>query len=101
TDRKCARCASSDVWTQRMALSGTPSTARSRSNSSRRLLTVSTVPGGSGPGSKRLLGRDLFPGLFEDGAQDLADLLELLAAAGQRRGELDDGVAAIVGTADQ
>ena len=31
----------------------------------------------------------------------VADLLELLAAAGQRRSELDDGIATIVGAADQ
>src|SRR5215469_14758022 len=41
------------------------------------------------------------PGLREDGAQDLLDQVEVLLRADQRRGQLDDGVAAVVGAADQ
>ena len=39
--------------------------------------------------------------LFEDGAQHALDLLELLGPRDERRGELDDRVAAVVGAADQ
>ena len=40
-------------------------------------------------------------GLLEHGPQDGLDLLELLGAGDQRRRELDDRVAAVVGAADQ
>src|ERR1700678_702247 len=41
------------------------------------------------------------PGLGEDRAEDLLDLVEVLLGADQRRGELDHRVAAVVGPADQ
>src|SRR5580693_5627423 len=46
-------------------------------------------------------GLDPGPGLGEDAAQDLLHLGEVLGAAGERRRQLDDGVAAVVGAADQ
>ena len=44
---------------------------------------------------------DAVPGLGEHRAQDLLDLVELGLPADQRRGDLDDGVAAVVGPAVQ
>src|SRR5215470_15221586 len=41
------------------------------------------------------------PGLRQHAAENLLHLVEMLLAAGQRRGELDDRVAAVVGAADQ
>src|SRR5487761_756938 len=41
------------------------------------------------------------PGLRQDRAQDLLHLVEVLLGAGQRGRELDDGVAAVVGPADE
>src|SRR5215469_4676282 len=41
------------------------------------------------------------PSLRQHAPQDLLHLVEMLLAAGQRRGELDDRVAAVVGAADQ
>lgn len=45
------------------------------------------------------LGSELGPGLGEDGAQDLLDLVEDRLVGDQRRGELDDRVATVVGAA--
>ena len=45
--------------------------------------------------------RDPLPGLGEHGAQDVVDLFELLGVGDQRRRQLDDRVAAVVGAADQ
>src|SRR5580658_11044049 len=44
---------------------------------------------------------EALPGLRQDRAQDALDLVEVLLPADQRRGELDDGVAAVVGAADE
>src|SRR5205814_1686114 len=44
---------------------------------------------------------DPVPGLREDLPEDRVDLLELLRVGDQRRRELDDGIAAVVGAADQ
>src|SRR5215213_5846364 len=44
---------------------------------------------------------DPVPGLGEHLAQDAVDDLELLAVRDQRRRELDDGLAAVVGAADE
>ena len=44
---------------------------------------------------------DPLPRLAQHGAQDRLDLRELLGARDQRRGQLDDRVAAVVGAADQ
>src|SRR5436190_10896049 len=49
----------------------------------------------------RRLALEAAPGLRENAAQDLLYLGEVLLGAGQRRGELDDRVAAVVGPADQ
>jgi LacI family transcriptional regulator len=53
------------------------------------------------PGRKPAESSDPLPGLDEDVAQDALDLVEVLLAADQRRGELDDRVAAVVGAAYQ
>src|SRR5699024_3515908 len=89
---------SSEMCTQRIWRSSPPASTRAvRPSSSSRLPTVSI-----GLRSWRSAsGGDLLPGLLEHGAQDRADLLELLGVADERRGELDDGVAAVVGAADQ
>src|SRR6185437_5639490 len=44
---------------------------------------------------------DARPGLTQHGAQDLLDLVEVLLAADERRSQLYDRVAAVVGPADQ
>src|SRR5437763_11426860 len=49
-----------------------------------------------GPDGRRL--EDL-PGLLQDAAEDLFDLVEVGLVADQRRGELDDGVTAVIGPA--
>src|ERR1035437_3415462 len=49
----------------------------------------------------RRAGVQACPGLGQDLAQDPLDLVEVLLAADERRGELDDPVAAVVGPAHQ
>ena len=44
---------------------------------------------------------DLLPGLGQHAVEDVVDLFELLGVGDQRRRQLHDGVAAIVGPADQ
>src|SRR4051812_49743002 len=46
-------------------------------------------------------GSEAGPGVGEDAPEDLLDLVELALADDQRRGELDDRVAAVVGPAVQ
>src|SRR4051794_32490716 len=83
---------SSDAWTQRIGAPA-PSRPATRSSpiSSIRPWTVSIV----------LVVNDFVPRLRQDGAQDAVDLLELRGVSDQRGRELDDGVAAVVGAADQ
>src|SRR5882672_2214557 len=68
------------------------------------MLSVASYYGGPAAGRQLAIrpgGSDLGPGLGEDRAQDLLDLVEVLLGADQRRRELDYRVAAVVGAADQ
>ena len=84
---------SSEMWTQRTGASAAAAPAAS----SRLELVDQALDGEhlapSAPGPPA--------GLVEHRAQDVVDLVELLAVGDQRRSELDDRVAAVVGAADQ
>src|SRR4051794_9716928 len=83
---------SSEMWTQRTGASAACSpAASSRPIPSTRPRTVSM-------GS---VVHHAIPGFAEHRTQDRLDVAELLAVRHERRGELDDGVAAVVGAADQ
>ena len=91
---------SSEMCTQRTGASAPSSpAASSRPISATRPRTVSMRP------HVRLraasVADDPLPGLGEHRAQDAVDQLELLGVGDQRRRELDHGVAAVVGAADQ
>src|SRR4051794_10700790 len=84
---------SSEMWTQRTGLSRLASpamTRTSRSRSSSRTVSMS-------------VGLDVHPlaGLLQHRPQHRLDLGELLRAGDERRRELDHGVAAVVGAADE
>ena len=64
-------------------------------------LSTTSGPPRAGPEVRTSASSDPGPGVGEDGAQDRLDLVELRLAADQRRRELDDGVAAVVGPAVQ
>src|SRR5579863_7507164 len=82
---------SSDTWTQRIG--APPPRVPAAISSSRAPARSSTVSIARGSESLVRSG--------EHGAQHLLDLLELLAVADQRRGELNHRVAAVIGAADQ
>ena len=65
--------------------------------------TVPALAGVPPAGSevKCTTGSDPRPRFVQDGAQRLADQVEVLLLANQRGGELDDGFAAVVGAAHQ
>src|SRR4051812_9273180 len=87
--------ASSEMCTQRSGASAASSPAgSSRSRSRARSRTVSKAAS-SAPLAH------LPRGVLEDRAQDALDLLEVLGLGDERRGQLDDRVAAVVGAADQ
>src|SRR5262245_13431311 len=83
---------SSDMWTQRTGASAPSSPVASSSPISD--TSPRTV-------SMGLVANDALPRLGEHLAQDAVDDLELVAVRDERRRELDDGVAAVVGAADQ
>src|SRR4051812_17759048 len=87
--------ASSEMCTHRTGASAASSPATSSSPRSRASSrTVSIRPRSSSA-------LHLLPGLLERRAQDRLDLGEVLGAGDERRAERDDGVAAVVGAADQ
>src|SRR5688500_14236890 len=95
---------SSEMCTQRTGASAPSSPAASSSPvSATRARTVSigslAPPPGASP--RRSVPDDPVPGLGQHLAQDPVDDLELLAVRNQRRRQLDHGVAAVVGPADQ
>src|SRR3954454_20949674 len=84
---------SSEMCTQRTgasAVSSPASNSSSRSRASSRTLSIGSPSG-----------LHLLPGLLEHRPQHGLDLGEVLGPGDQRRAELDDRVAAVVGAADQ
>src|SRR3954471_6362956 len=94
------------MWTQRTGVCprSTPAASSSPQSSSNEA-TVSIGPLASRPPGSDVLGAeagvDPLGGLRDHPPQHRLDLLELLGVAGQGRSQLDDGVAAVVGAADQ
>src|SRR5215217_8799604 len=86
---------SSEMWTQRTAFSRPASPATTRTSRSRIRSPRASIPSGSAAQVEAVAG------LLEHRSQHGVDLVELLRARDQRRGQLDHRVAAVVGAADQ
>src|SRR4051794_23949923 len=86
---------SSEMWTHRTAFSSPLSPATTRTSRSRIRSPSASMPAGSAAQVETVAR------LLEHGPQHGVDLLELLRAGDERRRELDDRVAAVVGAADE